>query len=445
MSSSVYATRRILGVLLLSAVSISMGAFLDFKLTLIGLSLLFGTLAFKGYVLIAGLAASRLEVEWVYKGNIEGEELEVVAVLKNKTIVPIGFLEVSLKYSPNLRLIEGARGGVLAIPPRSIVQFRAIFKARVGCHKIGPFTVVVRDVLGLFRTDEFEIGGNICVKIKPRVSELVVKKLFAYSRTVGLTRSGRPGHGVEFYDVREYRTGDELRRLEWKRLASRNLLAVKEMEQEAFQNVIFIVDATSFTMRGPYGNTPYEHVARIVSSTARALSARGDALGLVLYSDRKVLSTGGLTRGKRAFYEIVNLLSTLEYDPAPVADEEARLRSISNALKETLRIMPRERNAVFWFTTTGGEAYAEKLAGIVERLAGMGNNVYVIIPVITAYELLDLDKTAKMIYRVKTAQQTRKDIGFAKYLRKRGVKAVAIGPEHIPQLVIDIVETLSTR
>lgn len=443
METSVLATHRARTLLILSAVAITGGVLYDYRMVYAGLAIFFTTLALRGLITLSSIAASRLQVEWIYKPCVEGERLVVEAVFRNKLPFPAGLLEASINYSPYLRLLEGSRAGVFTVPGRGEVRYRLVFKARTGRHKIGPFKIIVRDLFGLFRTPEFMVGSACEVRVKPRASETVVRRLFTYTRTLGLTRTREPGVGVEFYDVREYEPGDELRKIDWKKLASKNILAVKEMEREAFQNIIFVVDGTSTAMKGPYGGTPFEHVARVVSSITRFLSSRGDSVGLVVYSDRGVMSTSGLLKGRRAYAEVLSLLSNTEFAVREGSSDYERAGVLDMVFKRILEMMPRERNAVFWFTTSGAQIYASSLINVVNKISQLGNTVYVVIPVTVAYEVVGLEKTARAIFRLKTFEQVRREIEFARSLKKLGVKTLAIGPEHTPQVVVNIIETLA--
>jgi uncharacterized protein (DUF58 family) len=79
------------------------------------------------------------------------------------------------------------------------------FKGRVGLHRIGPLRAVLRDPLGLYRGVELSLGHVLEVRVRPRASERVVRALLQASRASGISRSRRPGEGVEFYSVRDYR------------------------------------------------------------------------------------------------------------------------------------------------------------------------------------------------------------------------------------------------
>lgn len=435
------ATQRVVPVVLLSATLIIVGTVLEPSLLLLGLALFLFVASMKGLTTLEYMAASRIATNWRVKGSVEGEEIIVELDLVNNSWVPIVFAEASFNYSPFLRLVQGSRAALIALPPKGRVIYRAVLRARTGRHLIGPVKFVIRDPFGLYRSPEVVVSHPIILDIRPRTSEVVVRRLFAYTRSTGLTKARDAGLGVEFYDTRDYRPGDEIRWIDWKKLASMNRLVVKEFERETFQTVLFLVDATPYTTQGPYGNTPFEHMARVVASISRYLGKRGDLVGLVVFDHRKVISTGKLYRGSRAFYEVLKTLSMVEYSSEGFT-ESNRAEMLVKAFGEIIKMLPRERNAVFLFTSSWSEE-SQLLVKLVKKLSALNSTVYVVVPIITAYEVKELPTWARAVYRVKAYDRLKKDIEFATRLRKLGVKVVSVGPEHIPQAIVAVLETLA--
>lgn len=99
------------------------------------------------------------------------------------------------------------------------------FDAR-GEWTIGPATVIVRDVFGLFERVH-EIEGTDTVLVYPRVRQLTpaaYRQLFAVA-------DGRGGTERSAFDaLREYRPGDPLRDIHWRTSAKRDELIVTEYD-----------------------------------------------------------------------------------------------------------------------------------------------------------------------------------------------------------------------
>lgn len=436
----VSATQRVVPVLLLSATLLIVGVLYEPRAVFTGLLLLLALASIRGYVVLAYMALGRASTSWLIKGGVEGELAEAKLLIENKTWVPVALLEVSLNYSPHLKLVSGSRAGVLVLPPKSRVEYRVVFQGRTGKHVVGPLRAVVRDPFGLFKSSEVEVARPVFLEVKPKALPLVVRKLFAYTRSTGLVKVAKPGIGVEFYDTRDYMPGDELRSIDWKKYSLMGKLVVKEYERESYQVVVFVVDATAAMLQGPYGNTPFEHSARVVSSIAYYLSKRGDVVGLVAYGEGGILFTSKLARGKKAFYNVLRVLSQVEFAVKGTTSDEDRSLRLQSATRKLLEVLPRERCAVFIFTTSGGERYARALLDVVKRLTALGMAIYVVLPIIVAYDVKALTPWARAVFRVKTLEKLKQDLEFASMLRKMGAKVIAVGPELIPQAIVSIIE-----
>ncbi len=408
----------------------------------IGIALFLLIATCRGIASLQALALSRCEYRIEAEGRSEDDHVKVRIIIENRSYVPILLAEVSLKHSPHLKLVEGFKAALIPIPPKGSTVLELSFEPRIGKHSIGPIDIVVRDPLGLFRSSPITINIVKEVHIAPRVSEVYIRKLLARTRSSGVTRSKEPGTGVEFYSVREFRPGDDLRCIDWKHYAATMRLVVKEMERESFQSVLFVVDATPNTLYGPRKNTPLEHVLRIVASVSLYLSRRGDLQGVVVYSFKGVMATG-LRRGKKAFEEILRVLSSIELDLSPMADSE-RAKVLTQAIKKVISLLPRERNAIFILTTSGGKNYLETLSAEVSRLISLGNEVYVILPLAILYQAEDLPKWAKLAFRVKTYEILKKEMEFAGDLRRRGAKVITAIPQYIPRTIVEIIERMPT-
>jgi len=394
-----------------------------------------------GYAKLALSAAERLRVSASLRPAVEGEEVEVSIRIENPTPIPVAFAEVSVLYSPYLHLERGAKSALVVVPPRGYAELRLAFRARVGSHRVGPLLITVRDPLGLFRSREIEVPLNAVLRVYPKVSEAEIRRLLAEARSVGITRSRRPGTGVEFHSLRDYKPGDDVRRIVWKYYASRMKLAVKETERESVQNILFVVDTTQPMLSGPYGFTPLEHSFRVIASISAYLALRGDLMGLMVYGSR-ILRMPKLVRGKAGYRAVLELISSFTYpEPgeAPSEDDE-RSRALAEAIRRAAEILPRERNAVFIFTAPGGGVYEDSLTYTVSALKSLGNEVYVMIPVPAAYEVRGLPEWSRPIFRLRTYEVVKKSLEFAHRMRVRGAHVIATGPELMPRIIAEIIE-----
>lgn len=439
--TAIETTTRAKAFLVLSAILIAFGALYRYEMIASGIALLVFLAGVRGYLLIAVVALNKCSAFISSARGIESEKIYVDVLIRNPTIIPIAFAEVSIRYSSFLKLAEGVKAALIIVPPRGCTRIRLGFQARVGTHQIGPIDVVVRDFFAFYRyRGEFNSVGFI--KIAPRVSEVEVRRLLVFTRSTGLTRSRRSGFGSEFYATREYREGDDIRRIVWKYFAYKKRLVVKELELETMNRVLFIVDGTSSMISGPYGYTPFEHSTRIVASIARYLTHRGDYMGLIIAGDSRVYSTTRLERGRRGYREIIETISSYRFEDTAPERKQARSAMLNEALANALRILPRERSLIFIFTSYGDEEHLNTISRVAQSLTSLRNEVFIVIPITTTFEIKGIPKWGYAIYRLKVFERTKMELEFVKKLRGRGVKVIATGAEHIPQYIVSMIESI---
>jgi len=101
----------------------------------------------------------------------------------------------------------------------------------------------------------------------------------------GRNRSSRHGFSVEFVEHREYRPGDDLRRLDWKVWGRLDRLMIKRYEEETNINSVLLLDASGSMGYRSNGRSKFETGAYAASALAYLLSRQRDAVGLVLFDE----------------------------------------------------------------------------------------------------------------------------------------------------------------
>jgi len=426
---------------LLVGFTVALAMISDYRLLVIALLLLSLLISMRIHVELSLGVLEELSVETSTLYTTEREPLIVKYRLINKSLYSLLLVEYSLKYESSLTLIRGVKAGLLVIPGKAILELEFVFKARTGTHWIGPLVVTIRDPLGLFKSQEIIVGKRIEVSIPPTIEPVIVRRLYTYTRSTGLVKARSPGEGVEFYDVREYRPGDELKRVVWRIYASRNKLAVWEAERESYQGVLYVLDASRDMWTGPYNQSVFEHSARIVASIARYAAMKGYVQAVVLFNEIEILDSGKLIHGVEGFNQIVNAISKVRV----VSDEETSQLPINweSLLHRLLLILPRERIFIFIFTRSS-RYKLQYLLEIALKLSSLGHLVYIVVPVITAYDIpRDLPKSLYKVYRAKQLALLREDLEGIIKLREAGVRIIAMKPTHVAQKIIQLVESAS--
>lgn len=103
---------------------------------------------------------------------------------------------------------------------------------------------------------------------------------------MGIRRSQVRGLGSEFESLREYGTGDDYRKIDWKATARKGKLVVRQFEQERNQAVILCLDIGRRMLSEVDGVTKLDHALDSILMLANAVVQAGDQIGLLVYAER---------------------------------------------------------------------------------------------------------------------------------------------------------------
>lgn len=117
-------------------------------------------------------------------------------------------------------------------------------------------------------------------RIELRTNRLV-EDLFA-----GKYRSIFRGRGMDFEEVREYETGDEVRYIDWNVSARMNGLFVKVFREERELTVILAIDVSGSADLGSGRLSKRELMAEVASVLAISATSNNDRVGLLLFTDK---------------------------------------------------------------------------------------------------------------------------------------------------------------
>ena len=130
----------------------------------------------------------------------------------------------------------------------------------------------------------------------PSASRLVVYPLYyelpgavlPFTKTfTGLTASpaSRPGEGLSFFGLREYRQGDPIRKIHWPSTLRARVLMVKEFEEDIHSSVVMFLDTARRSVAAGAGTSNLEVAIRVTASIANHTLAGGHPTALVRFDD----------------------------------------------------------------------------------------------------------------------------------------------------------------
>jgi uncharacterized protein (DUF58 family) len=235
---------------------------------------------------------------------MEGDE--ITATIELSSTGAVGRFEVLPVLPPELS-VEGdtARAVHLAPGKEQTIELKLRCE-RWGVFTVGPVLFRARDTLG-FRSWEGGAGEPRPLRVFP--AEETLRSLVAPLETqvfAGNQVSRLRGEGIEFADLREWRTGDRLRRVNWRATALRGSLWVNEQNPERNTDVVLFLD--TFAEVRAEGRSTNDRAVRAASTLAHLYLQRKDRVGVVGFGG--FLSWLVPASGLRQLYAIIDALLT---------------------------------------------------------------------------------------------------------------------------------------
>ncbi|GAA0942400.1 DUF58 domain-containing protein [Nonomuraea longicatena] len=226
------------------------------------------------------------------RGEVGGEAT-VTLRLENVTRLPTGLL-----------LIEDTVPYALGVRPRFVldrVEARGVreiaYRVRSdlrGRFTIGPLSVRITDPFGLVElTRAFSISDTLTVT--PQVHALPHIRLSGEWTGGGDSRTRSvAAAGDDDVAPREYRQGDDLRRVHWRSTARRGELMVRREEQQWQSRGALLLDTRRSAHRGEGPRSSFEVAVSAAASIGTHLAHEGLGLRLVTDQGREHLADSGL-------------------------------------------------------------------------------------------------------------------------------------------------------
>lgn len=144
------------------------------------------------------------------------------------------------------------------------------------------------------------------------------------------------GQGIEFSELREYKSGDDIRSIDWNVTARYNQPYVKEFIEERSLEVYFILDVSN---SGDFGNrvSKKRKALEIVASLMTAALRNNDNIGIFLFTE-KIEKFVPARRGKRHVFQILNSIITFQ--------PNSSMTSLTTTLVQVAKIL-KKRSILF--------------------------------------------------------------------------------------------------
>jgi uncharacterized protein (DUF58 family) len=247
-----------------------------------------------------------------------GQSLDVEVVISSPSRVTT--FQIEEKIPPLLG--TSAPVPVPAVGPgESFVHRYALTPPLRGVYQIGPLTAEFSDPMGLAKRKQVLVGATEMV-VHPNVEAVLDRPLTrAFEDPPLRPPKSRPWpQGFEFYGMRQYVRGDDLRRVVWRAFARTDKLMVREFEQGVSDRIAIVVDTDESWQSPGIPSDTFEAAVRCAASVGVKHIADGFSVRLEANYD----GLGGF-RGPRSRLLFLDQLARIEMRRQPLGDAMERL------------------------------------------------------------------------------------------------------------------------
>ena len=260
-----------------------------------------GELVYFGLLLVAAVAAGLLSL-WLTRRIDDvtrslspdvatvGHDSSVTVRVSLRSALPAATRSWTDGGSPG---IAGSGGGVFPAVGSGLrgeertVDLRYTITGRVrGIHTLGPFALTATDPFGLAKR-RVRRGGKTQVTVAPRVAQLSSPPPSA-GEAGGMqqTAMAQLGQGADNLVARPYAPGDSMRRIHWRATAHRDVLMVRQEEQESSPEATIMLDRSALqwspeALDQPGTDPDFETAVSLTVSVAARLVYDGYAVEVI--------------------------------------------------------------------------------------------------------------------------------------------------------------------
>ncbi|MBL0255745.1 MAG: DUF58 domain-containing protein [Chitinophagaceae bacterium] len=157
-----------------------------------------------------------------------------------------------------------------------------------GKYYFGNIIIFVQSILGLIEQKN-EIAAEEDISVYPSFHQLgnyqILSKAGANVDT-GNRRIRKIGQSMEFEQVKDYVTGDDIRTINWKATARKSLLMVNSYREEKSQNIYCIADKGRL-MKMPFGGMSLlDYAINSILALSTVCLKKQDKIGLLSFSHK---------------------------------------------------------------------------------------------------------------------------------------------------------------
>lgn len=202
---------------------------------------------------------------------------------------------------------------------------------RRGHYQVGPLTLTSTDPFGLARLESAG-APRASILVHPRIEPLALPRDLGDRRSLAVSALRQPigAQGEDFYTLREYNEGDDLRKVHWPATAKRGRYMIRQEETPWHTRATVVFDDRAAAHDGIGDASSFERVVEATASLVDLYHRSGYTFRLT------GASAAGLaaSKGSAHFNRALDLLATVRPSPSAALDADpliARLLEIDAA------------------------------------------------------------------------------------------------------------------
>jgi uncharacterized protein (DUF58 family) len=241
-------------------------------------------------------------------------------------------LFIDEKVQAGMKITAGELSQWVALRSGETAELKYTFTAARGNFSWDSIRTVVSDPLSLIET-EMLIPASAMIQIRPQIKKFKAISFRPNStlHSPGSIPARLGGSGTNFFGVREYQSGDPLRRLDW-RLTARHprKFFTKEFEQEEIAEIGLLLDSRQSNELRIGEESLFESCVGATASLAEMFLHQGHRVSLLVFGETMLNTFPGY--GKTQLHRIMGCLSK--------AKVETESRALSSLDFSPIRIFP---------------------------------------------------------------------------------------------------------
>ena len=342
------------GVLFLCAAAAALGtAFMNVGLVSALIASVTVSFVLSGF-LLSWFAASGFELrrEPMLEGRCR-EKVSLPVVIRNRFFL---FRQPAV-IAERLPFVSGGRSDweLPALGPHQTIRLeREVTAVQRGHFYLKKIQIISGDPCGLFQVRKtFRIPGEMVILPQIRTLQDLPS---GCGGQLSMTGDGRPlgyaGMGSDFFGVRPYRPGDEIRYVHWRLSAAKQKLMVREFEASAIERIILILDTDAASVGWDPAENNFEALVSLAASISGYFASQYCFLTLYTCFEGNLMQINGDAAGVQV--KIMELLTEIR----PCRNK------IENLMADVLESLP--QNSVLYMLSMTASPALQGMLRILE-------------------------------------------------------------------------------